>query len=81
VQAIPQFIQVGREKMLGFIPKGSFVIGDGKNMMDWTFVENVAFAHALAADKLVDGSAIGGQVCAKFMKSLSKFNLGVFHHK
>jgi sterol-4alpha-carboxylate 3-dehydrogenase (decarboxylating) len=62
VQAIPQFIQVGREKMLGFIPKGSFVIGDGKNLMDWTFVENVAFAHALAADKLVDGSPIGGQV-------------------
>jgi len=30
-----------------------FQIGDNNNLFDWTYVENVAYAHLLAADKLV----------------------------
>lgn len=34
-------------------------------MMDWTYVENVAYAHLLAADKLTEGNDdVAGQVCA-----------------
>jgi sterol-4alpha-carboxylate 3-dehydrogenase (decarboxylating) len=29
-----------------------FQIGDNNNLFDWTYVENVAYAHVLAADKL-----------------------------
>lgn len=32
--------------------KTHFQIGDNNNMFDWTYVENVAHAHLLAADKL-----------------------------
>eukprot|EP00871_Galdieria_phlegrea_P004935 jgi/Galph1/5442/GphlegSOOS_G4067.1 len=39
-----------------------FYIGNGKNMMDWTFVDNVAYALELAADALSKNSNIGGQV-------------------
>ena len=31
-----------------------FQIGDNTNLFDWSYVENVAHAHLLAADKLVD---------------------------
>jgi sterol-4alpha-carboxylate 3-dehydrogenase (decarboxylating) len=31
-----------------------FQIGDNTNLFDWSYVENVAYAHLLAADKLVD---------------------------
>ena len=31
-----------------------FQIGDNTNLFDWTYVENVAHAHLLAADKLID---------------------------
>lgn len=42
--------------------KSKYQIGNGKNLFDWTYVENVAHAHAIAADKLTEGSAIAGQV-------------------
>lgn len=29
-----------------------FQIGDNQNLFDWTYVENVAHAHILAADRL-----------------------------
>lgn len=42
--------------------KSKYQIGSGKNMMDWTYVENVSYAHCLAAEKLVDDdSPVGGQ--------------------
>ncbi|KAI0059541.1 C-3 sterol dehydrogenase [Artomyces pyxidatus] len=33
--------------------KAHFQIGDNTNLFDWTYVGNVAYAHILAADKLV----------------------------
>jgi len=33
-----------------------FQIGDNQNLFDWTYVGNVAYAHILAADKLVPSS-------------------------
>jgi len=47
--------------MLGFIPKTGFIIGDGKNKCDWTYVDNVVHGHMLAAQKMVTGSNVGGQ--------------------
>ena len=41
--------------------KMRFMIGDGTNLFDWTYVGNVAAAHLNAADKLVPGSAAAGQ--------------------
>ncbi|GJD06314.1 Sterol-4-alpha-carboxylate 3-dehydrogenase, decarboxylating [Galdieria sulphuraria] len=43
--------------------KMKYYIGDGTNRMDWTFVDNVAYALELAADGLQQSSQrIGGQV-------------------
>ncbi|GJQ12561.1 hypothetical protein GpartN1_g4352.t1 [Galdieria partita] len=43
--------------------KMKYYIGDGTNRMDWTFVDNVAYALELAADGLHQSSQrIGGQV-------------------
>lgn len=36
-------------------------VGDGKNLIDATYVENAAAAHLLAADALTPGSPLGGQ--------------------
>ncbi len=36
-------------------------IGDGKNLVDSTYIDNAAEAHLLAADALVSGSAVGGR--------------------
>ena len=36
-------------------------VGDGTNQVDITYVENAADAHLLAADRLGDGSPVGGQ--------------------
>lgn len=38
--------------------KTKFMIGDGKNVCDFTYVENIAYAHVLAAEKL--SKAVGG---------------------
>lgn len=46
-QAVPGFAAVLAEG------KAHFQIGDNKNLFDWTYVGNVAYAHILAADKLV----------------------------
>lgn len=34
-----------------------YYIGSGKNLVDWTYVRNVAYAHVLAAQKLLDDTA------------------------
>ena len=39
-----------------------FIIGDGGNLVDFTFVSNVTSALILAAEKLSLQSAVGGQV-------------------
>eukprot|EP01090_Pellita_catalonica_P022406 TRINITY_DN8697_c0_g1_i1.p1 TRINITY_DN8697_c0_g1~~TRINITY_DN8697_c0_g1_i1.p1 ORF type:complete len:360 (-),score=59.92 TRINITY_DN8697_c0_g1_i1:51-1130(-) len=45
-QGWPGFIEAAKNG------KSKFQLGNGKNMMDWTYVENVAYAHVLAAEKL-----------------------------
>ncbi|CAJ0839643.1 10309_t:CDS:2 [Entrophospora sp. SA101] len=55
-QAIPALIKVmerGQTK---------FQIGDNTNLVDWTYVENIAYAHLLAADKLIEGNGVDGEV-------------------
>lgn len=42
--------------------KMKYIIGNGKNVWDFTYVGNVAQAHILAADKLAPGSDLAGQV-------------------
>lgn len=32
--------------------KTKWIVGNGKNYFDWTYIENVAYSHVLAADKL-----------------------------
>lgn len=50
-QALPGFFQVLANK------RTKWQIGNNKNLFDWTYVENVAHAHLLAADSLgVSGS-------------------------
>lgn len=41
--------------------KMKFIIGDGKNLMDFTYVGNVALAHILAAEQLSLKSPLAGQ--------------------
>lgn len=41
--------------------KSKFLIGDGSNLVDFTYVENVAYAHALAAVQLGPDAAVNGQ--------------------
>lgn len=41
--------------------KMKYIIGNGKNVWDFTYVGNVAQAHVLAADKLAIGSPLAGQ--------------------
>eukprot|EP00897_Mesotaenium_endlicherianum_P009069 jgi/Mesen1/8190/ME000044S07461 len=50
---VPTTIKKARQGML------KFTFGDGKNMMDWTFVENVAHAHLCAEQALTPGNAEG----------------------
>jgi sterol-4alpha-carboxylate 3-dehydrogenase (decarboxylating) len=37
------------------------MIGDGKNLADFTFIDNVVYAHYLAAIKLAPNSKVSGQ--------------------
>jgi nucleoside-diphosphate-sugar epimerase len=50
----PRVIQKGREGKLR-------VIGSGENLVDIIYVENAAYAHVLALEKLHPGSAVCGQ--------------------
>ena len=38
------------------------IIGDGKNLIDWTFIDNAAYAHVLAAKKLTENQGVAGKV-------------------
>jgi len=46
IQFWPEAIKAGKEG------KSKFQIGNGQNIMDWTYIENAALAHVLAAEKL-----------------------------
>ncbi|KAF9159681.1 erg26, C-3 sterol dehydrogenase [Actinomortierella ambigua] len=54
-QGTPGFMEV--------LKKGQHVlqVGDNSGLFDWTYVENVAYAHTIAAEKLVPGSKAAGQ--------------------
>lgn len=41
--------------------KMKYMIGNGKNLVDFTFVENVVHGHILAAEKLKPGSELSGK--------------------
>mmetsp|Transcript_8293 Transcript_8293/g.11419 ORF Transcript_8293/g.11419 Transcript_8293/m.11419 type:complete len:342 (+) Transcript_8293:21-1046(+) len=55
VQAWPGFLGAAKDGA------NKFAI-NGNNYFDWTYVENVAYGHVLASDKLTQGSKVGGQV-------------------
>jgi nucleoside-diphosphate-sugar epimerase len=50
---IPRFLQRARSNALR-------IVGDGKNLVDTVYVDNAAQAHLLAAERLVEGSAVCG---------------------
>lgn len=52
---IPKVLQRARAGQL-------FIVGDGSNKVDITYVENAADAHLQAADHLREGSPVAGQV-------------------
>ncbi|KAJ3336768.1 hypothetical protein HDU83_009120, partial [Entophlyctis luteolus] len=41
--------------------KSAYQLGNNSNLMDWTYVDNAAHAHILAANKLKESPAVGGQ--------------------
>ncbi|KAL6055654.1 erg26, C-3 sterol dehydrogenase [Balamuthia mandrillaris] len=56
-QAWPGFIDAAKNG------KSKYQLGDGKNIMDWTYVENIAYAHVLASEKLTASNKdVAGQV-------------------
>ena len=57
-KAWPGLIEAGKKG------QSKFQLGFGKNLMDWTYVENLSDAHCLAALRLQQRpDLIGGQVC------------------
>jgi nucleoside-diphosphate-sugar epimerase len=55
---VPAFAKSARAGKL------KFILGDGKNMFDWTYVENVAHAHVCAERALVPGEFVGENVAS-----------------
>lgn len=51
---IPQIIKGAQEKKLK-------IIGDARNLVDVTYVENASYAHLMALEKLTPGSSIAGK--------------------
>ncbi|KAG0354539.1 hypothetical protein BGZ54_001599 [Gamsiella multidivaricata] len=53
----------GTPGFMDVMKKGQHVlqIGDNSGLFDWTYVENVAYSHVLAAQKLLPGSGVAGQ--------------------
>lgn len=50
-QLVPRMVERARRGRL-------MRVGDGKNLIDMVYVENAAYAHLLAADRLVPGSPV-----------------------
>ncbi|KAF3812470.1 hypothetical protein GH733_019606 [Mirounga leonina] len=55
-QLVPILIEAARKG------KMKFVIGNGENLVDFTFVENVVHGHILAAEHLSQDTAVSGKV-------------------
>lgn len=51
---IPRLLERGRARALK-------VIGNGQNLVDISYIDNVVLAHVLAAEKMVKSGEIGGQ--------------------
>jgi sterol-4alpha-carboxylate 3-dehydrogenase (decarboxylating) len=45
--------------------KTKFMIGDGTNVVDFTYVKNVTWGHILAGERLSPNSVANGQVRAR----------------
>jgi sterol-4alpha-carboxylate 3-dehydrogenase (decarboxylating) len=58
-KAWPGFIEVGKNG------KSKMQIGDGSNLFDWTYIDNIVHGHVLASDKLQKGSPVVQQVLIK----------------
>ncbi|KAF7468423.1 sterol-4-alpha-carboxylate 3-dehydrogenase, decarboxylating isoform X2 [Marmota monax] len=54
-QLVPILIEAAKKG------KMKFMIGNGKNLVDFTFVENVVHGHILAAEHLSQDAALGGK--------------------
>ncbi|XP_060612252.2 sterol-4-alpha-carboxylate 3-dehydrogenase, decarboxylating [Anolis sagrei] len=54
-QLVPILVQAAKSG------KMKFIIGDGKNLVDFTFVENVVHGHILAAEQLQTNSPLCGK--------------------
>lgn len=52
-QLVPRIVERARQGRL-------LRVGDGKNLIDMVYVENAAWAHLLAADRLLPGSPVAG---------------------
>jgi len=55
VQAWPEILNAARGG------KSKYQIGNGRNLTDYTYVENVALAHVLASDKLRTATVVAGK--------------------
>ena len=51
---VPRILDRARKNAL-------FIVGNGENVVDFTFIDNVVDAHLLAADALIEHSAVAGQ--------------------
>ncbi|KAI0050420.1 C-3 sterol dehydrogenase [Auriscalpium vulgare] len=62
--------------------KAHFQIGDNTNLFDWTYVGNVAYAHLLAADKLVPPTEKSDAEIDELLEpALPAIDLTVGHHR
>ncbi|KAI9443103.1 C-3 sterol dehydrogenase [Lactarius indigo] len=75
-QVVPGFAKVLKEG------RSHFQIGDNTNLFDWTYVGNVAYAHILAADKLVpQPPSTPEQVAEAFETALPTIDLTTGQHR
>jgi nucleoside-diphosphate-sugar epimerase len=56
---IPRMVKLGKNA------RNMYIVGTGDYEVDFTYVGNVAYAHALAATKLTPGSKLNGEVCMR----------------
>jgi sterol-4alpha-carboxylate 3-dehydrogenase (decarboxylating) len=75
-QAVPGFAKVLKEG------RSHFQIGDNTNLFDWTYVGNVAYAHILAADKLIPQQPGTPDMVSEALDSaLPSIDLTTGHHR
>lgn len=59
--------------------KLKYIIGDGQNIVDWTYIKNVSDSHIIAAEALADGKPVSGKV--DLSHSQCSPQTGVLHNK